>query len=160
MFNLVGESLRNFRAEMAMKPPPKTINEVIRLQIPPKGIKRGKNIEGTELFDGEELEEFHEDEDEEADEFPADQLLEALSGSIPVEIVNQEPAKESNAVTGNTVSLVGISRNEEINKDAKFLDEIRKVFDSCETVCTVYATTESTGNSLPKRKGQFEKTNQ
>ena len=48
---------------MTAKPPPKTVKEVIRSHIPPKGVKRGKNIEGSELFDKEEIEEEEEDED-------------------------------------------------------------------------------------------------
>ena len=56
IFGLVGDSLRQFRIEMTAKPTPKeTVKEVIRSLIPPKGIERGKNIEGSELFDGEEI---------------------------------------------------------------------------------------------------------
>ena len=44
---LVGDSMRQFKNEMTAKPPPKTVKEVIRSFIPPKGIKRGKNIKGS-----------------------------------------------------------------------------------------------------------------
>ena len=77
--------MRQFRNEMTAKPPPKTVKEVIRSLIPPKGIKRGKNIEGSELFDGEEIGEEEENEDEGEEEIDADQLLQALNGDIPVE---------------------------------------------------------------------------
>ena len=53
IFGLAGDSMKQFRNEMTAKPPPKTIKEVIHLLIPPKGIKRDKNIEGSLLFDGE-----------------------------------------------------------------------------------------------------------
>ena len=36
-------------------------------------------------------------------------------------------------MTGKSVSLVGITESNQINKDAKFLDEIKKVFDEHET---------------------------
>ena len=36
-------------------------------------------------------------------------------------------------VTGNSVSLVGISESDQINKDSKFLDAIKKVSDEHET---------------------------
>ena len=49
---LAGDSMRQLRNEMTAKPPPKTVKEVIRSLIPPKGIKRDKNIKGSELFDG------------------------------------------------------------------------------------------------------------
>ena len=36
------------------KPCPATIKEVIKGIIPPKGVKRGNNVDGLELFDGDE----------------------------------------------------------------------------------------------------------
>ena len=65
IFGLVGDSMRQFRNEMTVKQPPKTVKEVIRSLIPPQGIKQGKNIKGSELSDGEEIEE---EEDEDKDE--------------------------------------------------------------------------------------------
>ena len=72
MFGLVGDSMRQFRNEMTVKPPPKTVKEVIHSLIPPKGIKRGKNIECSELFDAEEIEEEDEDEHDEKKSRPID----------------------------------------------------------------------------------------
>ena len=97
--------MRQFKNEMTENPLPKTVKEVIHSLISPKGIKRGKNIEGSELFDGEEIEKEkakHEDKDEE--EIDADQLLQALTGDIPVELVTEKTTQECNAVTGNSVS--------------------------------------------------------
>ena len=37
---------------MTAEPPSKTVKEVIRSLIPQKGIKGGKNIEDSQLFDG------------------------------------------------------------------------------------------------------------
>ena len=102
--------------------------------IPPKGIKRGKNIAGTELLDGEEIREW----------FIGGRrwwkwrcrwLLVALSGNIPIETTSHETVKESNSVIGKTVimSLVGITDSEDIEKDARFLGELIKVFESFET---------------------------
>lgn len=137
IFSLVGESMKNYRSKMMSTPPPKTIKAVINALIPPKGIKRGRNIEGIELFDGEEIEEEDEVEEdaegEVGEEVAIDDLLAALDGDIAIETVVEEPVRESNTVTGNTVSLVGISENEDINKDARFLDEISKIFNSYET---------------------------
>ena len=113
---------------------PKTVKEVIHSLISPKGIKRGKNIEGSELFDGEEIEKEkaeHEDKDEE--EIDVDQLLQTLTGDIPVELVREKRTQECNAVTGNSVSLVSITESDQINKDGKFLDDIENVFDKYET---------------------------
>ena len=60
IFALVGDNMRQLRNVMTAKPPPKTIKEVIRSLIPPKGIKRGKNTEGSELLDGDEIAEEEE----------------------------------------------------------------------------------------------------
>ena len=115
------------------KPPPKSVKEVIRSLVPSKGIKRGKNIEGSELFDGEEIEEEEEDGDEDEEEIDASQLLQALTGDIPVELATERETQECNEVTGNSVSLIGITESNQINKDAKFLDKIKFFFDEYET---------------------------
>ena len=133
IFGLVGDSMREFRNKMTAKPPPKTLKGVIGALVPPKGIKRGKNTEGAELFDGEEIAEEGEEEAEEEEEIDADQLFEALTGEISIELVTEKDTQECNAVTGNSVSLVGIAKSENINKDAEFLDEIKKVLDKYET---------------------------
>ena len=104
---LVGDSMGQFRNEMTAKPPPKTIKKVIRSLIPPKGIKRGENTEGSELLDGDGIAE--EDEVEEEEEIDAKQLLQALTGDISIEVVTEKETQECNAVTGNSGSLVGIS---------------------------------------------------
>ena len=44
-----------------------------------------------------------------------------------------KPVKESNSVTGKTVSLVGMADSEDIEKDTRFLGELGKVFNSFET---------------------------
>ena len=44
-----------------------------------------------------------------------------------METTSQEPVKENNSVIGKTMSLAGITYNEDIEKDARFLDELRKV---------------------------------
>ena len=48
-------------------------------------------------------------------------------------MVTEKDAQECNAVIGNSVSLVGIARSENINIDTEFLDEIRKVLDKYNT---------------------------
>ena len=77
--------------------------------IPPKGIKRVKDMAGIELLDGEEMENDAFEEEDDENDVDANQLLVALSGNIPIETTSQEPVKESNYVIGKTVSLAGIS---------------------------------------------------
>ena len=114
--------MTQLRNEMAAKPPPKTVKEVIRSLIPPKGNKRSKNVEDSELYEEIEEEEEEEDEDEDEEQIDVNQLLQALTGDIPLELATEKETQECNAPTGNSVSLVGITEFDQINKDAKFLD--------------------------------------
>ena len=125
ILGLVRDSMRQFRNKMTATPP-KTVKEVICSLIPWKGIKRGKNIEGSELFDGKEIKEEEEDEHGDEEEINANQLLQALTGNIPVQLATQKETQERNVVTGNSVSLVRITESNQINKDAKLLDKIKK----------------------------------
>ena len=157
IFALVGDSMRQFRNEMTAKPPPKTIKEVIRSLIPPKGIKRGKNTEGSELLDGDEIAEEKEEEVEEEEEIDAKQLLQALTGDISIEVVTEKETQECNAVTGNSVSLVGISESDQINKDGKFLDAIKKVFDEHETSVQFTAARNQLENAYKSARTSLKK---
>ena len=102
---------------MMKKHVPSTIQELIRGLIPPKGIKRKNNIEGDEIS---------EDEDEDDDDDNENVLLEQLSGEIEIEVVTEPEGREPNSVNsaGTTVSLVGISDDNVVNKDALFLEQI------------------------------------
>ena len=123
--------MTSFRTEMKAKPSPKTVKELINSMIPPKGIKREKNITGAELLDEEEM--GNDASEEEDDEVDAEQLLTASGGNIPIKTTSQELVKESNSVIGKTVSLAGVADNEDIEKGDRFQDELRKGFDKFET---------------------------
>ena len=84
IFGLNSESMTNFRNEIIAKPPPKSVKELITSMIPPEGIKKGKNIAGTELLDGEEMRNDASEEDN-GNEVDPEKLLAALSGNIPIE---------------------------------------------------------------------------
>ena len=100
--------MTSFRAEMIAKPPPNNVNKLINSLTPQKGIKMGENIVGTELLDEEEMgDEKYEEEEDESEELDTEQLLAALSGNSPIKSTSEEPAKESDSVTGKIVFLVG-----------------------------------------------------
>ena len=145
IFALVGDSMRQFRNEMTAKPPPKTIKEVICSLIPPKGIKRGKNTEGSELLDGDEIAEEEEEE------------LQALTGDISIEVVTEKETQECKAVTGNSVSLVVISESDQINKDGKFFDAIKKAFDEHETSVQFIAARNQLENAYKSARTSLKK---
>ena len=141
---------------MTAKPPPKTIKEVIRSLIPPKGIKRGKNTEGSELLDGDEIAEEKEEEVEEEEEIDAKQLLQALTGDISIDVVTEKEIQECKVVTGNSVSLVGISESDQINKDGKFL-EVKKIFDKHETSVQFIAARNQLENAYKSARTSLKK---
>ena len=55
-FSHPGETMKSFRSDVIQESPPNTIKEVIPSILQKVAIKRGKNTEGSELFDGEEME--------------------------------------------------------------------------------------------------------
>ena len=88
------------------------------------------------LDDGEfeEIAEDTSDSDEIGDEdVDAEQILEALQGEIPIEVVAPEAPNEPNTITGYIVFLSAISNDPEIEKDARFLDEMQKLLNSYQT---------------------------
>ena len=131
-FSLVGESMREFRNTLMTTSAPKTIIELVRKIIPPKGIKR-KNAIGAELCDdGEET--GLDDELNSDDDIDPNVLLAELGGEITIETVTEEiPTTEINTVSSGMVSLVGISGDDDDNKDARFLDAIGQVLRKHET---------------------------
>ena len=74
--------------------------------------------EGSKLFDEAEMEgEVKEDKEVDAN----GKLLEALKSNedIPIQVLHEKPPKESHAVSGKAIILVGISYDDEINKDTQ-----------------------------------------
>ena len=65
LYALAGKELVKFREEFMTSQPAKTLKEVIRKLIPPKGAKRKGNVEGIELLNCEDkdmpLDEFEQE---------------------------------------------------------------------------------------------------
>uniref|UniRef100_A0A0L8GRU9 Histone-lysine N-methyltransferase SETMAR n=1 Tax=Octopus bimaculoides TaxID=37653 RepID=A0A0L8GRU9_OCTBM len=130
IMHLVGLSVREFRLEMMSKPCPNTIQRVIKHLIPPKGVKRANNIEGSELFDGDSIEEKatgSETEDESESE------VIDTSEEILMEVSQEPKLGRLNMMTGSSISFVGISSDDQVNKSASFLEKIENVLDENET---------------------------
>ena len=70
---------------MIAKPSPKTVKELINSMIPPKRIKRGKNIGRNELLNGEKIGNDASEEEDDENDVDTVQLLTALSVNIPIE---------------------------------------------------------------------------
>ena len=52
LFALIGDEMVDFWKDLMLQNSAKTLKEVICNLIPPKGVKRKANIEGSELLDG------------------------------------------------------------------------------------------------------------
>ena len=57
LFALIGDEIVDFQKDLMSQNSAKTLKEVICNLIPPKGVKRKANVEGSELLDckGEEI---------------------------------------------------------------------------------------------------------
>ena len=122
-----------------MELPPDKIQKVFKSIMPPKGIRR-KNVEGTELLDfsvedvttSVEQDEPGVSEAEEESDVNDDQPEETSTqekAAPEVQVAEKSVAVNRSQIT----SLVGISNDDNINKDARFLDAIKKAFDEYET---------------------------
>ena len=154
LFSLIGDEMLDFRRELLRSALPANLQAVVQKIIKPKGIKR-KNFEGSELLDymegdatfyEEEPEENPEeiepttsdDESEEGNDMrPSDAPEMETDQSIPTGQASDAPeiATDQSIPTPNLSirSLVNICDDPLINKDAKFLDDLQKVFQNNET---------------------------
>ena len=117
-------------------PSPDKIQKVIKSIIPPKGIRR-KKVESAELLDFSvedantsieqdepEVSEAEEETDVNDDQ-PEETSTQEEKAAPEVQVAETSVAVNRSQVT----SLVGISNDNNINKDAQFLDAIKKAFD-------------------------------
>ena len=139
LFALIGNEMKEFRKKLMESPPPDKIQKVIKSIIPPKGIRR-KNVEGTELlgFSIEDATTSIEHDEPEVPEAGVESVDDDQSGETSTKEEKAAPevqtAETSVAVNRSRItSLVSISNDNNINKDARFLDAIKKAFDEYET---------------------------
>ena len=146
LFALIGNEMKEIRKKLIESPPPAKIQKVIKSIIPPKGTRR-KNVEGTELLDisiedvttSTEQDEPEVSEAEEESDVDDDQP-EETSTQEEKAAPEVQAAETSVAVNRSQItSLVDIRNDDNINKDARFLDAVKKAFDEYET-STVFKT--------------------
>ena len=124
IFSLVGDNrVRQFRNEMITKSPPKTVKKVIRSLIPAKDIKRGKISKILNYLMKKKSKKRKMKTKTRKKSMPINFSKVSLETFQSNE---RQKKKQCNVVTGNSVSLVGITESDQINNDAKFLDEIKK----------------------------------
>ena len=126
---LVGNEMVKFRTELMTSRPAKTLKEIIRKLIPPKGIKRKRNDEGIELLGCKEeeipLEELEQECDDELcddDEVENDNVLaEENLDQIGLITISSASKKET--------SLLSFTSDPEIKKDTEFLDKFQQIME-------------------------------
>ena len=138
-FSLVGEEMVAFLKELMSSNSSKTLKEVIRKLIPPKGVKTKSNVEGSELMDceGEEI-----SEEEQAEEME-EMLDEETVPDEAVETVRTVDTTESNAPTNSPVvhvvqkkldsRLSNFTTDPDIKKDAEFLEQFNEMMTDSST---------------------------
>ena len=126
----IEDDILEYRRQLMNSPVPKNLQSVIKQIIPPNGIRR-KNFEGHEF-----IEACDADEEENADRATDDELRESESETSEDE---ESPSDQPSVVVPENkgsrgiASLQNVCNDPEINKDAVFLDEFRKVLEKNET---------------------------
>lgn len=73
------------------------------------------------------------DKNDEKEDVDAEMILKSLDRDIPIEISEQVQNKESNKFLGNSISQVGICNDENINSNARSVEEVKETFELCDT---------------------------
>ena len=125
LFALIGDEMVDFRKELMSQNSVKTLKEVIRNLIPPKGVKRKANVEGSELLDceGEEisLEEFQQECDE--DEVTENDLTAVEDNSEVFDattVQSNNDQSNSTSIQKHHVSFSNLTNDLDIKRDSEF----------------------------------------
>ena len=129
LFSLIGNEMKDFRDSLLKSDVPNNLKTIVKQLIPPKGIKR--NFEGSELLEymdslGDNNDENKSDEEiyQSGDDDDENESNDDESESA----VNDEKIAQSSKNTSRSAkikSLVNISSDPIINKDARFLEQIQ-----------------------------------
>ena len=136
LFVLVGGEMVDFQKELMSQSSAKTLKEVIRNLIPPKGVKRKVNVEGSELIgcEGEEisLEEFQ----QECDKVEVTENDLAADNSEVVDattVQSNNDKSNSTSVPKHHVSFSNLTYDPDIKRDAEFLDKMEQIMTNSNT---------------------------
>ena len=137
LFSLIGDDMLDFRRKLLQSELPANLQAVIKKIIKPKGIRR-KNVEGSELLDymeGEAI--FYDDEaeqEEEGENEPTTSDGESEDENETAEEETDQAISTGHATPSTSISsLVNICDDPQINKDAKFLEDLQNIIQNHET---------------------------
>ena len=136
LFALIGNEMKEFRKKLMESPSPDKIQKVIKSIIPPKGIRRKTELldfsieDATTSIEQDEPEVSEAEEESDVDDDQPEETSTQEEKAAP----EVQAAETSVAVNRSQITfLVRISNDDNINKDARFLDAIKKAFDEYET---------------------------
>ena len=122
LFALLGDEMVDFWKELMSQKSVKTLKEVIRNLIPPKGVKRKANVQGSELLDCEveeiSLEEFQQECDEDENEMTSQQWRIILVDVTTVQSNNDK--SNSTSIPKHQVSFSNLTNDPDIKRDSEF----------------------------------------
>ena len=122
LFAILADEMVDFRKELMSQNSVKTLKEVIRNLIPPKGVKRKANVEGNELLDCEaeeiSLEEFQQECDEDENEMTSQQWRIILVDVTTVQSNNDK--SNSTSIPKQEVSFSNLTNDPDIKRDSEF----------------------------------------
>ena len=133
LFSIIGREMKDFRDTLIKSDVPNNLQGVVKQLIPPKGIKRNFE-EGSEFL--EYMDNLDNDEDQsngsdKSDEeiYKSDDDESEFANEEMNECANEEIAQGSKNIPRSTKikSLVDISSDPLINKDARFLEQIQSL---------------------------------
>ena len=130
LFALIGDEIIELMSQNSVK----TLVEVIRNLLPPKGIRRKVNVEGSKFldFEGEDisLDEFQQECDE--DEVTENDLaaVEDNSDVVDATIVQSN----STSIPKHHVSFPNFTNDPDIKRDSEFLDKMQQIMTNGNTL--------------------------
>ena len=124
LYALVGNEMVKFRTELMTSRPAKTLKEVIRKLIPPKGVKRKGNDEGIALLDCEE------------EEIPLEELEKECDDELcdDAEVENDNVVAEENHDQIGLITISSASKKEtSLLSFTEFLDKFQQIIEDSGT---------------------------
>ena len=135
LFALIGDEIIELMSQNSVK----TLVEVIRNLLPPKGIRRKVNVEGSKFldFEGEDisLDEFQQECDE--DEVTENDLAAVEDNSDVVDatiVQSNNDQSNSTSIPKHHVSFPNLTNDPDIKRDSEFLDKMQQIMTNGNTL--------------------------
>ena len=115
LFAPVEDEMVDFGKELMSQNSIKTSKEVIRNSIPPKGVKRKANVEGSELLDCE------------GEEISLEELEDNSEVVDATTVQSNNDQSNSTSIPKHHFSFLNLSNDPDIKIDSEFLDKMQQI---------------------------------